>query len=124
MPRTKKKPTPGTQLWLGLFRADSYDLEAEKIVVSEASPRHDPPRATRSWLEGMSRDLKKRFPARLRKRREELNLTQHELANLAQLTATAVAMIERGERVPNLDTAARLCWALDLAAGFTAKDFS
>ena len=57
----------------------------------------------------MSRHLKESFPAGLRKHREELGLTQQELADIAELTATAVAMIERSERTPNLDTAARLC---------------
>ena len=81
----------------------------------------DPQQPTRRWLEGMSRHLKKSFPAGLRTRREELTLTQQQLADIAELTATAVAMIERGERAPNLDTAARLCWALDAAAGVTPE---
>ena len=111
MPRNQKKDTPGQQLWLALYRADSYDQQAEKIVVPPGSPRLNPERATRHWLEGMSRHLKESFPTGLRKRREELRLTQQQLADIAELTVTAVAMIERGERQPNLDTAARLCWA-------------
>ncbi|HEV3238171.1 MAG TPA: helix-turn-helix transcriptional regulator [Gemmataceae bacterium] len=121
MPKTKKKVTPGQKLWLRLYRADTYDQEAEKIVVPSGSPRLTPERATRNWLAGMSRHLKKRFPTGLRKQREELGLTQRELAKIAELTVTAVAMIERGERGPNLDTAARLCWALDVAAGVNAE---
>src|SRR5689334_22182158 len=103
MGRTKKA-TPGQKLWLSLYRAGSYDQEAEKITVAPGSSRYGPERATRSWLEGMSRHLKERFPAGLRQRREELGLTQQELADRAGLTVTAVAMIERGERAPNLDT--------------------
>jgi DNA-binding XRE family transcriptional regulator len=124
MPKTKKKDTPGQKLWLGLYRADLYDHEAEKIAVPPGASRLNPERATQRRLEGMSRHLREDFPAGLRKRREELGLTQQELADIAELTVTAVAMIERGERAPTLDTAARLCWALDAAAGFTQEDLT
>lgn len=124
MPKTKKKDTPGQKLWLGLYRSDLYDQQAEDIIVPPGAPRLNPERATRRWFEGMSRHLKESFPAGLRKRREELGLTQQELADIAELTVTAVAMIERGERVPNLDTAARLCWALDVAAGVTLEELA
>jgi len=117
MRKGKNKPTPGQKLWLGLYRADIYDHQAEEIIVSPGAPRFNPERATRRWLEGMSRHLKESFPAGLRERREQLGLTQQQLADIAELTVTAVAMIERGERTPSLDTAARLCWALDAAAG-------
>ena len=123
MVRSEKKYSPGEKLWLGLYRADSYDQEAEKIIVPPGSPRFNPEGMTRRWLEGMSRHLKKSFPTELRKLRAELGLTQQQLADLAELTVTAVAMIERGERAPNLDTAARLCWALDVAAGVRPEDF-
>jgi DNA-binding XRE family transcriptional regulator len=122
MPRTKY--TPGQKLWLSLYRADLYDQESEKIEVSPAVPRLNLKRATKRWLQGMSRHLRESFPAGLRQRREELGLTQQELADIAGLTSTAVAMIERGERSPNLDTAARLCWALDVAAGVTLEELS
>src|SRR5262245_44176166 len=108
MRRIKKKDTPGQKLWLSLYRAEHYDEEAEKIVVSPSTPKLNPERVTRRWLEGMSRSLKERFSSGLRKRREELGLTQQDLAEIAELTVTAVAMIERGERAPNLDTATRL----------------
>jgi DNA-binding XRE family transcriptional regulator len=124
MTKTKKKNTPGQKLWLALYRADRYDQEAEMIVEPPGSARFDPDRMTKRWLEGMSRHLKESFPAGLRRRREELNLTQQKLADIAQLTVTAVAMIERGERAPNLDTAARLCWALDVAAGVAVEDLT
>jgi DNA-binding XRE family transcriptional regulator len=117
MRKTRKNDTPGQRLWLDLYRADLYDQQAEKIVVPHGAPNLNAERATRRWFEGMSRHLRESFPTGLRKRREELGLTQQELADIAELTVTAVAMIERGERAPNLDTAARLCWALDVAAG-------
>lgn len=124
MPKAKKKDTPGQKLWFGLYRADLYDREAEKIEVPSGASRLNPERATHRWLQGMSRHLKESFPAGLRKRREELGLTQQGLAGIAGLTVTAVAMIERGERAPNLDTAARLCWALDVAAGVTPEQLA
>lgn len=117
MPNTLEKDTPGQKLWLSLYRADQYEREAQKIVTPPGTPKLNPERATRRWLEGMSRHLKESFSTGLRKRREELGIAQHELAEIAGLTVTAVAMIERGERAPQLDTAARLCWALDTAAG-------
>jgi DNA-binding XRE family transcriptional regulator len=70
----------------------------------------------------MSRHLKESFSVRLRELREELGLTQQRLADIADLTVTAVAMAERAERTPSLDTAMRLCWALDVAAGVTLED--
>jgi DNA-binding XRE family transcriptional regulator len=122
MPRPKKNYTPGQKLWLGVYRADIYDRQAEETVIPPGASRLNRQRATRRWLEGMSRDLKERFPAGLRARREGLGMTQQALADIAELSVTAVAMIERGERAPNLDTAARLCWALDVAAGATLED--
>ena len=124
MPKTKKKDTPGQQLWLGLYRADLYTQQAEKCILPPGASRLNAETATRRWFEGMSRHLKESFPAGLRKRRGELGLTQQQLADIAELTVTAVAMIERGERVPNLETAARLCWALDVAAGVTAEELA
>lgn len=116
MPKTKTKDTPGQKLWFLLYRADLYDQQARKIPVSPDAPKMNAQRATRRWFEGMSRHLKETFPTGLREQRAKLGLTQQKLADIADLTVTAVAMIERGERAPNLDTAARLCWALDVAA--------
>lgn len=122
MPKTKKKDAPGQKLWLSLYHADLYDQETERIVVASVPRKLNPEHATRRWLKGMSRHLKEDFATGLRRRREELGLAQRELAEIAGLTVTAVAMIERGERAPNLDTAARLCWALDMAAGTTLPE--
>ena len=120
MPKTKSKKTPGQKLWLSLYRADLYDKEAEKINVPHGAPRLNPEGLTKRWLEGMSRQIKETFPAGFRKYREELGVTQQQIAEIADLTVTAIAMFERGERAPNLDTAARLCWALDTAAQIEA----
>lgn len=122
MGRTKSKGTPGQKLWLSLFRGNLYAEQAETIEVRAGAGRLNAERATKRWLEGMSRHLRESFPAGLRALREELDVTQQQLADIADLTVTAVAMIERGERAPNLDTAARLCWALDVAAGAGPDD--
>ena len=124
MPKTKKKYSPGQKLWLALYRADLYDQEANKIATLASAPKENAERATKRWFEGMSRNLKENFPKGLRERREQLGLTQQKLADIAALSVTAVAMIERSERAPNLDTAARLCWALDLAAGVTREQLA
>ena len=117
----KTTQTPGQKLWLGLYRADRYEQGADRIFLPRGTPKLNAQRATKRWLEGMSRHTKERFRTGLRERRRELGLTQKDLADIAELTVTAVAMIERGERAPSLDTAARLCWALDLAAEVSPK---
>jgi DNA-binding XRE family transcriptional regulator len=121
MPK-KKKDTPGQKLWYDLYQADLYHHEVEKIDLAPGPGNAE--FATRRWMEGMSRHLRERFSTGLRKRREELGQTQQQLANFAKLTVTAVAMIERGERTPSLDTAARLCWALDQSAGVTPEQLT
>lgn len=118
------KLTPGQALLARLYRAESYDNEAKKIAVPAIESRLDPNLAARRWCEGMSNDAKRRFSEGVRELREKLGLTQQRLAEMADLTSTAVAMIERGERAPSLDTATRLCWALDVAAGVTIKDLA
>ena len=52
------------------------------------------------------------FGKLLRAQRERRGLTQVSLAAAAGLTETFVAMLERGEREPSLDTACRLADAL------------
>ncbi len=121
MRKTQQKDTPGQKLWIGLLRGNCYDAEAKKIALPSHSGKLSAEQATKHWLEGMSRHLKRNFSTGLRQVREELAVTQQQLADFADLTVTAVAMIERGERAPNLETAARLCWAIDVAAGVTLE---
>jgi len=116
------RPTPGQRLWLSLYRADQYDEQAAAIAVPPKAPKSNANRATQKWLVGMSRHLRSAFPASLREAREAVGLTQQDLCEIAELSVTAVAMIERGERLPNIDTAARLCWAIDVAAGVSFED--
>ncbi len=77
----------------------------------------DPQQATQNWFRGMSKQIKESFPHKFRQAREDAGLTQQQLSEVAELSVTGLAMIERGERTPSLDTAARICWALDVASG-------
>lgn len=113
----RPRETPGQKLWLSLYRADQYDQQAAAIVLPPVAARTNPERATQRWLQGMSRHFKSSFPEKLRQAREAAGLTQQQLSEIAELSVTGLAMIERGERVPNLDTATRICWALDVASG-------
>ncbi len=122
MSKTKKINTPGQIIWIGLYRTILYKLKADNTIAEVSKSRLNPKHATRHWLEGMSRYMKENFSNMLCKRREQLGLTQQELAGIAALTVTAVATIERGEWEPNLDTATQLCWALDVVAGITPED--
>src|SRR5207247_6889251 len=72
--------------------------------------------ATQRWLDAMATNLERTFPEKLRTTRERAGITQQHLAETAQLSVTGLAMIERGERRPSLDTATRICWALDVLA--------
>ena len=109
-----RKTTAGESLWLSLYRADTYVAQAAAIRLPNAGMT--PERATKRWLEGMAKQLQSSFPSKLRTARERVGITQEELSEIAQLSVNGLAMIERGERSPNLDTAARICWALDVAS--------
>ena len=109
--------TSGQRLLLSLYRAEQYDQQAEAIVPPATAGRMDPQRATQRWLEGMSRYAKESFSEELRRAREAAGVTQQQLSEIADLSVTGLAMIERGERAPSLDSATRICWALDVASG-------
>ena len=115
MARTKQ--TPGQRLWVNLCRAGDYDQQAAAVQPPLTARRMDPQRATQSWLQGMSKQIKESFPEKFRQAREDAGLTQQQLSEIADVSVTGLAMIERGERTPGLDTAARICWALDVASG-------
>lgn len=115
MPRQRE--TPGQRLWLSLYRADQYEHQADGIEPAPGTGRMDPDRATQKWLRGMARYSKESFGEKFRRAREAGGLTQQQLAQIAELSVTGLAMIERGERAPSLETAGRICWALDVAAG-------
>ena len=52
------------------------------------------------------------FGKEVRRIREQLELTQEELADRAKLHRTYVSLIERGQRMPTLDVAFRLAQGL------------
>lgn len=49
---------------------------------------------------------------RLRKRRRMLGMTQEKLAKEIDVCASYVGLIERGKRIPSLETMVKLCRAL------------
>jgi DNA-binding XRE family transcriptional regulator len=108
-----KRTKAGESLWLGLYRAGEYRAQASKIEVP-VRKEMTPELATRRWLDGMAGNLERSFPEKLRSAREHAGITQRRLAETAQLSVTGLAMVERGERLPSLDTATRICWALDM----------
>ena len=55
---------------------------------------------------------------RIRQRRRELRLTQERLAERTEVSASFVGHLERGEKVPSVDTLARLAAALDVSLDF------
>lgn len=63
--------------------------------------------------------------AKIRRARRRMRLTQEALAERVDLSATFVGHIERGTRIPSLETIGRICKATGLSAdyllGLTAK---
>jgi transcriptional regulator with XRE-family HTH domain len=57
------------------------------------------------------------FAANIRRYRKLADLSQDELAIRASLHLTAVGMIERGMRLPRVDTVAKLAGALEVEPG-------
>ena len=57
---------------------------------------------------------------RIRDRREALELTQGQPAKKIGVTASFIGHIERAEKVPSLETMARLCDALDASLDWLA----
>lgn len=57
-------------------------------------------------------DFIKIFRENFKKRREELRLTQAELADKANLSLTFISQLERGEKEPSLRTAYKIAKAL------------
>ena len=55
---------------------------------------------------------------RIHERRRELKLTQERLAERTEVSASFVGHLERGEKIPSVDTLARLAEALDVSLDF------
>lgn len=62
-------------------------------------------------------DLARRFGENLRRARRRAGFSQEELSVLASLHRSEVSMLERGIRVPRLDTMVRLLGSLDAEPG-------
>lgn len=60
--------------------------------------------------------------AQLIHRRQELNLTQSDLANKAGLKQAAIARLESGKVIPRLDTLDKITKALDLKISLVKED--
>ena len=58
-----------------------------------------------------------RFGANLRRARRRKGLSQEQIAVRASLHRTEISMLERGERVPRIDTLIRLAGAMAVPAG-------
>lgn len=62
-------------------------------------------------------DVATRFGNNLRRYRHKAQLSQEEVAFLASLHRTEIGLLERGERVPAIDTAVRLAAAVSVPPG-------
>lgn len=59
---------------------------------------------------------------RIKENREIKGLTQEELAALVDLSPTHISVIERGQKVPKLDTFVAIANALDVSADNLLRD--
>jgi transcriptional regulator with XRE-family HTH domain len=62
-------------------------------------------------------DIAERFGVNLRRYRKRCGLSQEETAVRASLHRTEIGLLERGERLPKIDTAIKLAGALDVDTG-------
>ncbi|KZL48077.1 helix-turn-helix domain-containing protein [Nodularia spumigena] len=60
-------------------------------------------------------DINQRFGKAIRRRRRELDLSQEELAERAEIHRTYISSIERGQRNPSLENIEKLTKALDIS---------
>lgn len=58
----------------------------------------------------------------IRKYRKEKDIRQDKLAEMADLSTNYIGMIERGEKVPSLETFLKICEALDVFADMLLAD--
>lgn len=68
--------------------------------------------------------IKQRFGKAIRRRRRELDLSQEELAERAELHRTYISNIERGELNPSLETMEKLVKALDITVSALFANYS
>jgi len=60
-------------------------------------------------------DINQRFGKVIRRRRREMDLSQEDLAERAQLHRTYISSIERGQRNPSLENIEKLAKALNIS---------
>ena len=60
-------------------------------------------------------DINQRFGKAIRRRRRELDFSQEELAERAEIHRTYISSIERGQRNPSLENIEKLAKALDIS---------
>jgi transcriptional regulator with XRE-family HTH domain len=72
--------------------------------------------------EGQSR-INRRFGKAIRRRRRELDFSQEELAERAELHRTYISDIERGERNPSLENIEKLAKALNISIARLFTDY-
>jgi len=68
-------------------------------------------------------NVKQRFGKAIRRRRRELDFSQEELAERADLNRTYLSDIERGEVNPSLETIDRLVGALNISVAKLFRDY-
>lgn len=59
-------------------------------------------------------NLRKNFGSRIKVLRQQLNLTQEDLASLSNISVDFLSLIERGINAPSFETIERLSQALDV----------
>ncbi len=68
-------------------------------------------------------DIKERFGHAVRKRRQELGISQEELADRAELHRTYIGDIERGARNLSLENIEKLAKALEVSISVLFADY-
>jgi len=66
---------------------------------------------------GVKLAVARRFGANLRRARRRANLSQEQLGSRASLHRTAIGLLERGARMPRVDTLVKLATALEISPG-------
>lgn len=61
--------------------------------------------------------MRRRVGENLRRQRERLGLSQEEIGIRASLHRTEIGLLERGERLPRVDTLVKLAGALEVSPG-------
>ncbi len=87
------------------------------IDLWSAFPDHDAVKQ-----EGQS-GINRRFGKAIRRRRRELDFSQEELAERAELHRSYISDIERGERNPSLENIEKLAKALNISIAHLFTDY-